>query len=77
MIKKILILLKIGRTLAKSSTLDYFDKIYKPNFFIRILIKFFGFSSLKEKSLDSKSVGHRLANALKDLGPTFINLVSS
>ena len=74
MIKKILILLKIGRALAKSSTLDYFDKIYKPNFFIRILIKIFGFSSLKEKSLDSKSVGHRLANALKDLGPTFIKL---
>ena len=49
MIKKIFILLKIGRALAKSSTLDYFDEVYKPNFFIRIFIKIFGFSSFKKK----------------------------
>ena len=49
MIKKVLILLKIGRALAKSSTLDYFDEVYKPNFFIRIFIKIFGFSSFKKK----------------------------
>ena len=74
MIKKIIILLKIGRALAKSSTLDYFDEVYKPNFLIRIFIKIFGFSSFQKKSLDSKSVGLRLANALKELGPTFIKL---
>ena len=74
MIKKIAILIKIGRALAKSSTLDYFGEIYKPNIFIRIFIKIFGFSSFRKKSLDSKSVGSRLANALKDLGPTFIKL---
>ena len=74
MIKKILILIKIGRALAKSSTLDYFGEIYQPNVFIRIFIKIFGFSSFRKKSLDSKSVGFRLANALKDLGPTFIKL---
>tara|TARA_B100000963_G_scaffold228744_1_gene199477 strand:+ start:12482 stop:14038 length:1557 start_codon:yes stop_codon:yes gene_type:complete len=74
MIKKIGILLKIGRALAKSSTLDYFDKIYKPNIFIRVFIKIFGFSSFKKKNLDSKSVGLRLTNALKELGPTFIKL---
>ena len=74
MIKKVLILIKIGRALAKSSTLDYFDEVYKPNFFVRIFIKIFGFSSFKKKSLDSKSVGLRLASALKELGPTFIKL---
>ena len=74
MINKIFILLKIGRALAKSSTLDYFDEVYKPNLFIRVFIKIFGFSSLKKKSLDSKSVGLRLTNALKELGPTFIKL---
>ena len=52
MINKIFILLKIGRALAKSSTLDYFDEVYKPNLFIRVFIKIFGFSSLKKKSLD-------------------------
>ena len=74
MIKKLIILLKIGRALAKSSTLDYFQEIYKPNIFVRVFIKIFGFSSFKKKSLDSKSVGLRLTNALKDLGPTFIKL---
>ena len=74
MIKKILILLKIGRALAKSSTLDYFGAIYKPNIFIRGLIKIFGFTSFKKKQLDSKSVGLRLTEALKELGPTFIKL---
>ena len=74
MIKKVLILIKIGRALAKSSTLDYFDEVYKPNFFVRIFIKIFGFSSFKKKSLDSKSVGLRLASELKELGPTFIKL---
>ena len=49
MIKKIFILLKIGRALAKSSTLDYFDEVYKPNFLIRIFIKIFGFSSFQKK----------------------------
>lgn len=49
MIKKILILLKIGRALAKSSTLDYFGELYKPNFLIRYSIKIFGFSSFKKK----------------------------
>jgi len=74
MIKKIIILLKIGRALAKSSTLDYFGQIYKPNIFIRGFIKIFGFSGFKKKSLDSKNVGLRLASALKELGPTFIKL---
>ena len=49
MIKKIIILLKIGRALAKSSTLDYFGQIYKPNIFIRGFIKIFGFSGFKKK----------------------------
>ncbi len=74
MIKKIIILLKIGRALAKSSTLDYFSELYKPNIFIRGFIKIFGFTTFKKKSLDSKSVGIRLATALKELGPTFIKL---
>ena len=74
MIKKIIILLKIGRALAKSSTLDYFGQIYKPNIFIRGFIKIFGFSGFKKKSLDSKNVGLRLASALRELGPTFIKL---
>ncbi|MAK12746.1 MAG: 2-polyprenylphenol 6-hydroxylase [Candidatus Pelagibacter sp.] len=74
MIKKIAILLKIGRALAKSSTLDYFQELYRPNFIIRAFIKIFGFSSFRKKSLDSKSVGTRLAGALKKLGPTFIKL---
>jgi len=74
MIKKLLILLKIGRALAKSSTLDYFGELYKPNFIIRSSIKIFGFTSFKKKSLDSKSVGLRLTAALKELGPTFIKL---
>src|SRR5210317_1675542 len=74
MIKKLLILMKIGRALAKSSTLDYFEQLYKPNIFIRSCIKIFGFSSFRKKSLDSKSVGLRLVKALEELGPTFIKL---
>ena len=74
MIKKLLILIKIGRALAKSSTLDYFEQLYKPNIFIRSCIKIFGFSSFRKKSLDSKSVGLRLVKALEELGPTFIKL---
>ena len=74
MIRKILILLKIGRVLAKSSTLDYFGELYKPNILIRASIKIFGFSSFKKKELDSKNVGLRLTEALRELGPTFIKL---
>lgn len=74
MIKKLLILMKIGRALAKSSTLDYFEQLYKPNIFIRLCIKIFGFSSFRKKGLDSKSVGLRLVKALEELGPTFIKL---
>ena len=49
MIKKILILIKIGRALAKSSTLDYFGEIYQPNVFIRIFIKYLAFLLFEKK----------------------------
>ena len=69
MIKKILILLKIGRALAKSSTLDYFGELYKPNFLIRYSIKIFGFSSFKKKSLDSKKCWPKISVSIKRIGP--------
>ena len=46
MIKNIFILFKIGRVLSKSNTLSYFNKIYKIPFFLKIIIKIFGFSIL-------------------------------
>ncbi len=74
MIKNIFILFKIGRVLSKSNTLSYFDKIYKIPFFLKIIIKIFGFSILKPKYTNNVPVGERLSSALKELGPTFIKL---
>ncbi len=74
MIKNIFILFKIGRVLSKSNTLNYFDKIYKIPFFLKIFIKILGFSISKPKYTNDVPVGERLSSALKELGPTFIKL---
>ena len=51
MFRKILILFKIGRRIARSDALDIISKIHKPPFLIKLLFKLFSISFSKEKKI--------------------------
>jgi len=75
MIKKLFILFKLGRKLAKSDILNIISKFKKPPIAITILFRFlsFSFSSPKKINLNI-SEGERLSNSLQSMGTTFIKL---
>ena len=75
MIKKILILFKLGRKLAKSDILNVVSKFKEPPLAIKILFRILSlsFSNPKEIDLDVTE-GERLSKSLQSMGTTFIKL---
>ena len=72
--QKLYSLFKIGRTLAKADALCYFEEVYNPPLLIKIFFKIIGFQlNASKKDLNVPS-NEKFANALKQLGPTFIKL---
>ena len=75
MIKKLFILFKLGRKVARSDLLDIASKFQRPPFAITILFKILSFSFSDKKSSDlNKDEGERLSESLENLGTTFIKL---
>ena len=75
MIKKFIILFKLGRKVAKSDILNIVTKFQEPPFAIKILFKILSFSFSQKKEIDTqKNEGERLSNSLESMGTTFIKL---
>ena len=75
MIKKLIILFKIGRKVAKSDILSIVSKFKRPPLAIKILFKILSLSFSPKKSIEkNKDEGERLSNSLESMGTTFIKL---
>ena len=75
MIKRLIILLKIGRKLAQSEILDIFSKFHEVPVFIKILFYFLSFSFKKKNEINYNIEDkERLSNSLQSMGTTFIKL---
>ena len=75
MIKRLFILFKLGRKLAKSDALTIATKFNEPPLVIKILFKIIGFSfSNKNKVNQIKNEEQKLSNSLQSMGTTFIKL---
>ena len=75
MIKKLIILFKLGRKVAKSDILNIVSKFQKPPLAIKILFKILSFSlSEKKQENNNKDEGERLSSSLESMGTTFIKL---
>ena len=75
MIRRLIILFKIGRKLAQSEILDIFSKFHEVPTSIKILFYFLSFS-LKKKDEVNYNIQEkeRLSNSLQSMGTTFIKL---
>ena len=75
MIKKIIILFKLGRKVAKSDILNIISKFQKPPLLVKILFKILSFSlsNKNEVNVDGNE-GERLSRSLESMGTTFIKL---
>ena len=75
MIKKLFILLKLGRKLAKSDILSVVSKFKKPHLAIKILFQILSFSFSRSQRFNSNDTeGERLSKSLQSMGTTFIKL---
>ncbi len=75
MIKKLYILFKLGRKLAKSDALNIFTKFHNPPIAIKILFYLLSLSFSKNAhSIVNETEGERLSNSLQSMGTTFIKL---
>ncbi len=75
MIKKLYILFKLGRKLAKSDALSIFTKFHNPPIGIKILFYLLSLSfAKKDNSFVNETEGERLSNSLQSMGTTFIKL---
>jgi len=75
MIKKLIILFKLGRKVAKSDILNIIAKFKEPPLAIKILFKILSFSFSERKQIDmKKDEGERLSSSLESMGTTFIKL---
>ena len=75
MIRKLIILFKIGRKIAKSDILSIVSKIKDPPLAIKILFKILSFSFSPKKRIEkNKDEGERLSDSLESMGTTFIKL---
>ena len=75
MIKKLFILFKLGRKLAKSDALKIVTKFNEPPIIIKIIFKIFAFSfSKNEEMIKIESEGKKLSDSLQSMGTTFIKL---
>ncbi len=75
MIKRLYILFKLGRKLAKSDALKIATKFHKPPFIIKIFFKILGFSISNNNEVN-KTVKEKqkLSHSLQSMGTTFIKL---
>lgn len=74
MLKKLFMLLKIGRKLSTSGAISSIYEIYNPPITIKILFFVIGFSFTDKKNNNNLSPGTKLCNALQEMGTTFIKL---
>ena len=75
MIKKLIILFKLGRKMAMSDILNITSKFQEPPLAVKILFNILSFSfSTKKQSDLNKDEGERLTNSLESMGTTFIKL---
>ena len=75
MIKKLIILFKLGRKVASSDILNIVSKFKEPPLAIKILFKMLSFSFSPKKQVDAnKDEGERLSDSLESMGTTFIKL---
>ncbi len=75
MIKRLYILLKLGRKLAKSDVLRIATKFHQPPFIIKILFKILGFSLSNSNKVNKiVSEEQKLSDSLQAMGTTFIKL---
>ncbi len=75
MVKKLIILFKLGRKVACSDILNIVSKFKKPPLAIKILFKILSFSfSPKQQIYANKDEGERLSDSLESMGTTFIKL---
>ena len=75
MIRKLVILFKLGRKIANSDILNIVSKFKEPPLAIKILFKILSFSFSPKKQIDlNKDEGERLSYSLESMGTTFIKL---
>ena len=75
MIKKLIILFKLGRKVAKSDILNIVTKFKEPPLTIKLIFKILSFSfSNKEVANLNQDEGERLSSSLESMGTTFIKL---
>ncbi len=75
MIKKLIILFKLGRKVASSDILNIVSKFKEPPLAIKILFKMLSFSFSPKKQVNAnKDEGERLSDSLESMGTTFIKL---
>jgi len=75
MLKKIFILFKLGRKLARSDILAILSKFKKPPLAIKILFQILSFSfSPPNRTNLNENEGARLSKSLQSMGTTFIKL---
>ena len=75
MIKKIVTLFKIARTLALSDALDVIYKIHQPPLSLKIFFKLFSIKfSKKNKETSNLSDEEKLCNSIQNMGTSFIKL---
>tara|TARA_Y100000590_G_scaffold458716_1_gene614032 strand:- start:1663 stop:3228 length:1566 start_codon:yes stop_codon:yes gene_type:complete len=74
MLKKIIMLFKIGRRLSASGAISSIYEIYNPPLVIKIVFFIIGFNLSDKKKDNNLSAGNKLCNALQEMGTTFIKL---
>ena len=75
MFRKLIILFKLGRKVAKSDILNITSKFKEPPLTVKILFKILSFSfSPKNNMYNAMDEGQRLSNSLESMGTTFIKL---
>jgi len=75
MIKRLFILFKLGRKLAKSDALKIATKFNEPPLVIKILFKIIGFSFSNNNEINQiENEKQKLSNSLQSMGTTFVKL---
>ena len=74
MLKKLIMLFKIGRKLSSSGAMSSIYEIYNPPIAVKLFFYIIGFSFGQKKESSDLSAGVKLCNALQSMGTTFIKL---
>ena len=74
MLKKLLMLFKIGRKLSTSGAISSIYEIYNPPVVVKILFFIIGFTFNNNKNNHTSNPGKKLCDALQDMGTPFIKL---